>query len=191
MKEIISTVAVFLTFAAYVPYYRDILKGKTRPHVYSWSLWSLLTALLVALQIRGGAGPAIWITITAGLMCFGVVILSLKNGKKDITPSDTRVALLSLVAIGFWLIADQPVVSLILAITADASAFVPTIRKSWYKPYTETLSLYAVNTVRFFLALAAVETYTFLSVSWIAFWAIGNGLFSIMLMVRRKQVKRN
>jgi len=189
MKEVISGIAVFLTFAAYVPYYRDILKGKTHPHIYSWSLWGLLTVLLVALQIKGGAGPATWVTAAAGLLCIGVVFLSLKGGKKDITTSDTIVAILSLIAIGFWLVADQPVISIILVIIADGLAFIPTIRKSWHKPYSETLSLYVTNAIRFFLALAAVESYTLLAVSWIAFWATGNALFSIMLAVRRKRVK--
>jgi hypothetical protein len=188
MKEIIGAIAVFLTFAAYVPYYRDILKGKTHPHVYSWSLWGLLTALLVALQIKGGAGPATWVTAAAGLLCLGVVILSLKNGKKDITTSDTVVAVLSLIAIAFWLIANQPVISIILVIIADGLAFIPTVRKSWHKPHTETLSLYVTNALRFFMALAAVETYTFLSTSWIVFWATLNALFSILLIVRRQQV---
>lgn len=189
MKEIIGSIAVFLTFVAYVPYYRDIIKGKTHPHIYSWSLWGLLTVLLVALQIKGGAGPATWVTAAAGLLCVGVVILGLKNGKKDITKSDTVVAVLSLIAMGFWLIADQPVISMMLVIIADGLAFIPTIRKSWFEPYTETLSLYVTNALRFFLTLAAVETYTFLSASWIVFWATCNALFAIMLVVRRKQVK--
>lgn len=188
MKELLSAVAVFLTFAAYVPYYRDILKGRTHPHVYSWSLWGLLTVLIVALQIKGGAGPATYITASAGLLCVGVVVLSIRSGKKDITLSDTIVALLSLVAIGFWLIADQPVISMLLVIIADMLAFIPTVRKSWHKPHSETLSLYVTNTLRFGLGVLAVKEYTFLAVSWLAVWAIGNGLFSIMLMVRRKAI---
>ncbi len=188
MKEIIGTIAVILTFIAYIPYYRDILKGKTRPHIYSWSLWSLLTILLVALQINGGAGPATWVTAAAGLLCGGVVVLSFKNGKRDITASDTVVAILSLIAIGFWLIANQPMIAMLLAISADMLAFIPTVRKSWHQPHTETLSLYMTNAFRFFLALGAVETYTFLSVAWPIAWAVGNALFSIMLFVRRKQV---
>lgn len=189
MKEIISLVAVILTFIAYIPYYRDILRGKTHPHIYTWSLWGLLTVLLVIFQIKGGAGSATWVTAAAGILCIGVVFLSLKNGKKDITTSDTVIALLSLAAIGFWLIADQPVVSVILVIIADMLAFIPTIRKSWHRPYNETLSLYVTNALRFFLALAAVETYTFLSSAWIIAWAVGNALFSMMLVIRRRQVK--
>lgn len=189
MKQIIGLIAVILTFVAYIPYYRDILRGKTHPHIYSWSLWGILTVLLVALQIIGGAGPSTWVTASAGLLCFGVVFLSLKDGNKNITKSDTITAILSLIAIGFWWFAKQPIVSMILVITADFLAFIPTIRKTWHKPYSETLSLYVTNAFRFFLAIAAIETYTFLSTSWTLFWALGNALFAIMLIFRRKQVK--
>lgn len=190
MKELIGGIAVVLTFLAYIPYYRDILKGKTRPHIYSWSLWALLTVLLVALQIEGGAGPATWVTAAAGLLCIGVVIFSLKNGKRDITKSDTVVAILSLGAIFFWLIVDQPIISIILVILADMFAFVPTVRKSFNDPYSETLSLYVTNALRFGLALLAVEQYTFLSSSWIVAWICGNAGLALLLVVRRKQIKK-
>lgn len=190
MKELFGALAVVLAFVAYIPYYRDILRGKTQPHTYSWALWSFITVLLVSLQVKGGAGSASWVTIAAGLLCLGVVVLSLKNGKKNITPSDTFVAVLSLTAVGFWLIADQPVISAILVILSDMFAFIPTVRKSWYKPHSETLSMYVTNTFRFLLTFMAIETYTFLSASWIVAWILGNGLFSVMLVIRRKQVKK-
>lgn len=189
LKQILSFIAVALTFIAYIPYYRDILKGKTHPHVYSWSLWGLLTVLIVALQIKGGAGVATYVTATAGLLCIGVVVIGLKHGKRDITRSDTVVATLALIAIGFWLIVDQPVVSIILVVIADLLAFIPTVRKSWHKPYSETLSLYLTNTLRFCLALFAVADYTILSSLWLAVWVVANGLFSLMLVIRRSQTK--
>ena len=188
MKEIISVLATALTFAAYIPYYRDILKGKTRPHIYSWLLWGLLTVLIVALQIKGGAGPATWVTASAGLLCLGVVVLSFKNGRRDITTSDTVVAILSLIAIGFWLIVDQPEVAITLVIAADLLAFMPTIRKSYSDPYSETLSLYITNALRFCLTLLAVENYTYLSSAWIIAWVIGNALLSVLIIIRRRQV---
>lgn len=188
MKEILSTVAVVLTFLAYIPYYRDIIKGKTHPHIYSWSLWGVLSILIVALQIKGGAGSSVLVTAAAGLLCIGVIVLGLKHGKKDITKSDTFVAILSLIATGFWLIADQPVVSILLVVLADVLAFVPTVRKSYNKPMTETLSLYVTNSFRFTLALIAVEQFNLLSALWPGVWAVGNGLFAIMLIVRRRQL---
>ncbi len=186
VKEIIGAIAVVMAFVAYIPYYKDILKGKTHPHIYSWSLWGFLTILILALQIKGGAGPAAWMTAAVGLLCLGVVVLSFRQGKKDITTTDTVTAILSLTAIGFWLFANQPIVAIFLAVAADMLAFFPTVRKSWNQPHTETLSLYATNAVRFLLVLLAIEQYTILTVLWPVAWAIGNGLFAIMLIVRRK-----
>jgi hypothetical protein len=186
MKQAISIIGVILTFGAYVPYFLDIIKGKTRPHIYSWSLWGLLTVLIVALQIKGGAGPAIYITAAAGIACLGVVVLSIKNGRKYITLSDTIVATLALIAIAFWLFAEQPVVSMILLTIADVLAFIPTVRKSWNNPHSETLSLFVTNTLRFSLAFVALETINLLSALWIFVWVIANGLFSLMLIIRRK-----
>jgi hypothetical protein len=34
-KEILSAAAIALTFIAFTPYIRSILKGKTKPHVFS------------------------------------------------------------------------------------------------------------------------------------------------------------
>ncbi len=188
MKELYGYVAVILTVAAYIPYYRDILRGKTHPHVYSWSLWAVLTAILAGLQLQGGAGTAAWVTVVVGILCVGVVGLSLRKGKRDITTTDSVVASLALVAIVFWLLADKPLVSMVLAITADMLAFIPTVRKTYHKPYSETLSMYATNVIRFMLAFAAIETYTFLSAAWIITWVTANALFSAMLIVRRAQV---
>ncbi len=188
MKQALSIVAVALTFLAYIPYYRDILRGKTHPHIYSWSLWGLLTILIVALQIKGGAGMAAMVTAAAGILCVGVVVLGVRSGKKDITTSDTVTAVLALIAIGFWLIADQPIVSIILVVVADLLAFYPTVRKSWNKPHSETLSLYVTNTIRFTLALLAVESYTLLAMLWPAAWVVANGVFSAMLVMRRKNL---
>jgi hypothetical protein len=188
MKELFGYVAVILTVAAYIPYYRDILRGKTHPHVYSWSLWAVLTAILAGLQLQGGAGTAAWVTVVVGILCVGVVGLSLRKGKRDITTTDSIVAGLALVAIVFWLLADKPLVSTVLAITADMLAFIPTVRKTYHRPYSETLSMYVTNVIRFMLAFAAIETYTLLSAAWIITWVIANALFSAMLIVRRAQV---
>lgn len=187
-KQIISIIAVVLTFSAYIPYYRDIIKGKTHPHIYSWLLWGLLGVLVFALQVLGRAGPAAFVTLTASLMCVGVVTLSLRHGKRDITPIDTIVALLSLVAMIFWLLVKEPVISIFFAVAADLLAFEPTVRKSWRKPYSETLSLYVTSSLRFCLAVLAIREYSLLSTLWPAAWVVANGAFAGMLIIRRRQL---
>lgn len=188
MKDAIAAIAVLLTFIAYIPYFRDIIRGKTHPHLYSWGLWGLLTLIIFALQIVGHAGPGAYVTLVAGSLCFIVIGLSLKYGKRDITLSDTVVLILTLITIVLWLIAKQPVLSIILATIADLLAFIPTVRKSWSNPRSETLSLYVTNSVRFTLAIIALKQYSLLTALWPAAWAIGNAAFSIMLIYRRRLI---
>lgn len=188
MSEVLGIIAVILTFIGYAPYVRDTLKGKTRPHVYSWFLYTLIAFLVFVIQLQNGAGPGMYITFVAGCLSLLLFFLGLRMGEKDITLSDTLILLLAFVAIGSWLIADQPVIAVLLACLVDLLAFLPTIRKTWHKPYTETLSLYATNFVRYIIAIAALSTFTFVNLAYPVFWLLANGIFALGLILRRRHV---
>lgn len=191
LKNIVGIVAVFLTFIGYIPYIKDVISGKTVPHVYSWFLWGFVTLIAFALQVSAGGGIGAYVTFTAGLLCTIVFIIGFtKKGKKDITQVDTIFFILALLALGFWLIAKQPVISAILTTGVDLLGFAPTIRKSWNKPYSETLSFYFLNTIRFILAVFSLQRYTIVTALYPLAWIFGNGLFGLMLIVRRKQLKQ-
>ena len=191
LKNIVGIVAVFLTFIGYIPYIKDVISGKTVPHVYSWFLWGFVTLIAFALQVSAGGGIGAYVTFTAGLLCTIVFIIGFtKKGKKDITQVDTIFFILALIALGFWLIAKQPVISAILTTGVDLLGFAPTIRKSWNKPYSETLSFYFLNTIRFILAVFSLQRYTIVTALYPLAWIFGNGLFGLMLIVRRKQLKQ-
>ena len=72
-KTVISIIAVLLTFIGYIPYVRDTLSGKTTPHVYTWFIWGLVTAIAYGLQVSGGAGVGSWVTL--------VVVIFMVNSK--------------------------------------------------------------------------------------------------------------
>ena len=191
LKDVLGIIAIVLTFAGYAPYIRDVLKGKTHSHVYSWFLWGFVTFIAAALQISGGAGLGGYVTLTAAAMCSTVFVLGyLRAGEKDITRVDTVFFFLGFVALGFWLIAKQPVISTVLVTTIDLLGFAPTIRKSWNKPHSETLSFYLLNTFRFCLAIMALQTYSIVTTAYPVAWALSNGLFAALLLIRRRQLNK-
>lgn len=188
VKTIISVIAVLLTFIAYIPYVRDTLQGKTTPHVYTWFIWGLVTAIAFGLQVSAGAGVGSWVTLAVVIACFFVFILGMRNGKKDVTKLDTLFLILSFFALYLWLIVKQPVLSVILVSSVDMLGFVPTIRKSWNKPHSETLFLYSLNAFRHGLSLLALEQYNIVTWLYPGTWTFANALFSIMLIIRRKRM---
>lgn len=187
-KQIAGIIAVALTFVGYAPYLKDTLNGKTKPHIYSWFLWGFITILAFAIQFNENAGPGSYVTLAAGLVCFIIFAFGFRDGKKDIAKVDTIFFLLALVAIVLWLFAKQPVLSVILLSSIDMLGFIPTVRKSWNKPYTETLFTYELNTFRFALAIFALQRYTIITSLYPITWIIANELFSILLIVRREKI---
>lgn len=189
LKDVIGAIAVLLTFVGYVPYIRDTISGKTKPHVYTWFLWAFVTAIAFALQVSESAGPGSLVTLAASIVCFVIFALSYRQGTKDIVKTDTVFFILGIIALILWLFAKQPAMSVIIVSIIDMLAFGPTIRKSWNKPYTETLVSYQINTLRFALALFALQRYTIVTSLYPLTWVVANGFFSLFLIWRRKTIK--
>lgn len=188
IKTLFTIVAVLLAVIGYIPYFRDILRGKTTPHIYTWFIWGFMTLIVFALQKSFGGGVGSWVSLAVVIISILVFILGLKKGKKDITKIDTLFFLLALVALLLWLVAKQPVMSTVLISSIDMLGFAPTIRKSWNKPYSETLFTYEIGAFRHGLAFLALQQYNI--VTWLnpVCWVTANTLFSIILFVRRKKL---
>src|SRR5580698_5703228 len=62
MKEILGASAILIGCISYVPYFRTIFSGKTKPHAFSWLVWGILTAIAFGGQIVGKGGAGAWVT---------------------------------------------------------------------------------------------------------------------------------
>ncbi len=189
IKVIISITAVILTIVGYIPYIKDIIEKKTKPHAFTWFVFTLAGAIAYALQVFGGAGVGAWSLLIAVIICFIIFLLSLRIGIKDITLSDTLFLILSLVALYLWLVVKQPVWSAILATSVEILGFIPTIRKSWNKPHSETLFTYEVCAVRYGISIFSLQQLNILTVLYPIAWMVVNLTFTIILIVRRNQLK--
>ncbi len=188
IKNIIGIVAIALTFIGYAPYFRDLLKGKTKPHIFSWFIWAIVTSIIFALQVSAGAGLGSVVTLAVAVISLSIFILGFKNGNKIIKKVDVVFLVLALLAMPLWLVIKQPVLSIILLSTIDMLGFAPTVRKSWNAPYSETLSLYTITTFRHGLSIVALANYNIVTLLFPSTWVIANALFSIMLIIRRKKI---
>jgi len=190
-KTIIGIVAIVLTFVGYTPYIRDVFTSKTRPHVFSWFIWGIVTSIIFALQQSAGAGLGSYVTLIVALVSFLIFVRGLKNGNKSIKRIDVVFLGLALLAIPLWLIVKQPVLSIILLSSIDMLGFAPTIRKSWHDPFSETLSLYVITTFRHALSILALVELNIVTWLFPGTWVVANAFFAIMLMVRRKAIRKS
>jgi len=190
-KIIISITAVILTFVGYVPYVLDVIKRKTKPHAFTWFVWTLAGSIAYGLQVLGGAGVGSWALLAACITCFIIFLLSLRIGDRDIVYSDVIFLLLSLVSLFLWLVVKQPVWSVILVTLVELLGFVPTVRKSWNKPHTETLFTYEVCVFRHGISIIALQQFNILTLLYPISWTLANLIFTIILIMRRKAIAKN
>ncbi len=132
--------AIAVSLVGTYGYVRDTLRGETSPNRVTWGLWAVEGILAFVVEVQQHVGIASLMTLTLGLLPLVVVVASFRNrhvvwkiGKFDIFCG--AVSLLGLV---FWWFINEPTIALLSFVAADQVAAVPTLRKSWLAPTTES-----------------------------------------------------
>lgn len=188
VPEILAVASVIIGFYATWIYIASILKGKTKPHLFSWLIWGLLTIIAWAAQVHENAGAGAWVTLAAAIMCFVTVGLCFRYGEKTITRSDWATFIAALAAIPLWYVTKDPLWSVILITIIDMLGFYPTFRKSWMKPGEEALWTYGLSMVKFGLGMMALETFNVTTALYPFSLVVTNAAFMIFVLTRRKVV---
>ena len=187
-KIICAVVAATLEIIANFPYIRDILLKKTKPHLFTWFIWSLLTVLSFFILISEGAGTGAWVTGVTAMTCLGIFVLAFFFGERKITISDWICLVLAFFALILWKNVNDVFLAMIMIVIADTLGFIPTFRKSFYRPQEETLSTYFLVTCKHVLTFLALQAYTPTTILYPGILFLTNFLFVVLLVVRRKRL---
>ncbi len=178
-------IAVIVGLGGFVPYYRDILKGNTKPHAFSWLIWGLVQIIAFFAQISKGGGAGAWLVGVGGLACLSIFVFALFRGEKEIVLLDKVSLVLALIGIVLWAITSNPLNAVILAVIVDALGFVPTYRKAYKKPKEETLITYFLSGLGFAISISALQAISLTTVLYPISVVITNSGFIAMVMLRR------
>jgi hypothetical protein len=159
MKEPVAIIASILAIFGNIPYIVDIFKKRVRPHPYTWFVWSIVSCIIFFGQLAKGAGIGALPTAASEIFTIIIFIFSLRYGFKEIKKIDTAFLVISLLGIIPWILTKDPTYSVVIAVSVDLAAFVPTIRKTWVNPKTETPILYSMNVLRHILMLISLRAY--------------------------------
>ena len=190
-NEIIGTITVIMGIGLHVPYLRDAITRRIKPHPFTWIIWTLLTAIVFFAQLSDGAGPGAWTNGTVALLCVFIVAASLRNGFHDIKRSDVILFVTGLLTIPLWVLTDDPLYSVITISIIDTIAFLPTFRKSYHKPNEEALYLYGLNFIRHGLSIVALAHYSVVTALFPAVLVFNNLALALFLIWRRRMIARH
>lgn len=187
MKETFAAVAAILAIAGNVPYVIAILRGRVKPHAYTWFVWTVVSAIVFFGQVSKGAGVGAIPTAAGEIFTLINFLLSLKYGYKEIRRIDTVFLVIALAGIVPWVLTNDATLSVIIAVGIDVIAFLPTIRKTWEEPSTESPILYSTNVVRHILALFSMQAYNIATTLHSIAMIVTNLTMTTLIFVRRER----
>ena len=191
IKIIFAVLSSIVGISCFIPYILDIFKGKTKPHSYSWFIWTVLQTIGAISMFSIGAGLGV-ISISIGaILCGFVFILSLKYGTHNIKTFDVVCLVGSLIAIIFYFFLHSPILSILIITLVDFVGFLPTMRKAYEEPQTETISSYALSSFSSILALFAFSVFTFSNSIYLISLIITNATCAGIIFIRKMILKQN
>ena len=177
-----------LIAGSFIPYIRDILKADTEPHVYTWFIWSVTQAIAAYAILEGNGGLFAALSVASGaILSFVVFLMSLKHGTKNISDFDTVTLIIALMAIVMWWELDQPEWAIVAIALIDLLGFLPTFRKTWHEPKSESSFAWVLFLLGNMAALLALSTYSIMT----SFYIITMIIASVVLVALTLRKKRH
>ncbi len=179
-------IASILALIGNIPYLIKILKGKIKPHPYTWLIWSIVSCVVFFGQVEKGAGLGSIPTAVSEFFTIIIFLLSLKYGFKNPPKIDKYFLILALLSLIPWILTKDPTLSIIIVVSIDLIAFIPTLRKTYNEPKTENALLYGTNSFRHFLTLFALSSYNTATMLHSLVMIITNTLMVIFIKFSKK-----
>ena len=190
LKLILGIITTLLAFPTFIPYLKDIVQRKTEPHTYTWLIWTILQSIGVYAGFQDGGGFGMWGLAIGAVFCAIIFLLSLKYGTTNITRFDLYCLVGAFITLGIYLFTNNGLLAVLLVAIIDFVGFLPTFRKGWEEPETETISTFGLSAFGNLLSVFALENYTFITTLYVGSLLFTNTTFATMIYLRRTIFKK-
>jgi hypothetical protein len=191
-KEILSAVAITLTFVAFYPYLRGIIQGTTKPHVFSWVIWGSTTFVVFLAQLQAGGGVGAWPIGVSGVITALIAAAAyVKRADITITRIDWLFFSAAMSSLPLWYATSDPTWAVVVLTVVDLLGFGPTVRKAYVAPHSESLAFFGLFAARNTVVVVALESYSVATVLFPAAIAVACVLLMLLIVYRRRSVAAN
>jgi hypothetical protein len=160
LRAILGALSVFMLVCSRGGYFYGILKGRTRPHGFSWFIWGTISGIGFAAQVAEGAGPGSWARGFGSVTCFLLAWLGYKHGERNIKRIDWATLFVAFASIPLWMATETPFWSVLIVCAIDTIGYIPTVRKAWHKPQEEFAVSYLFSCLAALFSFFAIREYT-------------------------------
>ncbi|GIM96586.1 hypothetical protein [Paractinoplanes toevensis] len=184
---------VFLALAFNVlgagSYLYRLARREIQPHIVTWALWALAPLVAFVAQLSEHIGVQSLITLFTGASPLVVVVMLIarRQGAWGVTACDLFCGALSVAGLIIWALTRHAAYAVLFAIAADALAAVPTYRKAWRNPGSESWFNFACLAVSALITLATITTWSPAHYAFAAYLAVlGLSMTAVILLGNRR-----
>lgn len=166
------------------------VRGTVQPNRVTWFFWGVFPMIVFFAQLSEGVGLIAWATFVSGLYPFLIIAASYFNPKAywQLKKIDYVYAMIAVIGIILWQITDNGNLAIVLALLADFAVTLPTISKSLADPESESPVAYGISTVGFFVAILAVQSWTFAGSATVMYLFATQLLLTVLTLRKRTKV---
>jgi hypothetical protein len=188
-----TILAAIIAVASAAGYAFDTLRGRNQPNRVTWSMWTVVPMIAFAAQISQGVGLQSVFTFAGGFGPLLVLVATFVNPKAywRLTSFDLTCGLISLSAIVFWAITGKGLVALVLSVVADFFAALPTIKKSYWVPVSESGYPFVFGVVAALITLLTIKEWTLANSAFGIYVLFADGLIAGLVLFPRARPKSN
>jgi hypothetical protein len=156
MQLALGFLALVVNLIGYVPYIRDILRHKVKPHRITWGIWTILTIIAAFNQVSNGGGYSSLFFISTTLLVTTVFVLSFHYGMGGASKIDRVCLILAILLLIYWITVQETRLSTVLAVIIDGVAAIPTLIKTYHHPKTESYPQWTLAGIAGLLTMLSV-----------------------------------
>ena len=188
---------LILAFVFGVPsffiYWIHELKGTTKPHPLTWTLFLLTMCVATVTAYVGEGGKGVYYNVFY-CFCIATVLLTsiIKDGFrwKEVEPQDVIGMSICIASIAFWVKFNNPYVALFVATGVDAYGFKLTFRKTYHRPWSETALGWGLSVPNIVFTGLAMENYNWLTLTYPIVMSIITFALVLVCLSRRRAIPR-
>ncbi|MEA3399125.1 MAG: hypothetical protein U9R00_01270 [Patescibacteria group bacterium] len=190
IKLIALILSIVFLIASYLPYLRNIFRRKTQPHAYTWLIWTITVGTATLGIWYGNGGLAVLTLLITTIFNLIIFILSFKYGTKNITKSDTIFLVIAFIAIFIWWQLKQPLIALIIVTLIDFFGFIPTIRKTWQEPWSETTISWIFFVISTIFLIISLKQYNLMTLIYLLIMGTLDTITASLCILRRRKIEK-
>jgi hypothetical protein len=184
-KDFMGGLAVVITLVAYGIYVWQTLRGEARPHPLSWLIFGILTGTAYLVQLDEAAGPGSWVMGITAVVCLLLCLMSFWRGERTFPWYEWAFLFAAAIIFIFYLWSREPTISAVLAAVVSVLGFGPTVTKAWPRPHSDSITTFALNSIKFVPAFFAMDNLSLATCVMPAALVLANAAVALIIYARR------